>query len=189
MKLLKLSFIVTIISFLTACNLTLNPNGPRPNNPFFIATEQVTVKGITIPEGTKLEYEKHFLKKGEQGSILNEKYLTGFRLPENKTINWGGVPINAIHKFYNKDMSGYSVYANFEVAPDNETIFYKKWKEEGCDLGITVKNRDDWSFNNSNILDVEGCSVLYQRYDKDDKKQQDFLDAMYEALMDVRSQD
>jgi len=186
MKLLKSFFVILFISCLVACNFTLNPNGPRPNNPYFITTEQITIKGVVIPEGTKLKYEKHFLKKGEQGSIMNEKYLTGFELPKNKTLNWGGVPITAIHKFYNEDMSGYSVYANFEVAPGSKTIFYEKWKAEGCDLGITVKNRDNWSFDTSNILDVESCSVLYQRYFKDDKKQQDFLDAMYVSLKEVK---
>ncbi|WP_299256305.1 hypothetical protein [uncultured Aquimarina sp.] len=186
MKFLKLSFITLIISFFIACDLTLNPNGSPANNPYFITTEPITIKEIAIPEGTKLNFEKHFLKKGEQGSIMNEKYLTGFELSGGRTINWGGVPITTIYKFFNKDMSGYSVYADFEVAPNNETAFYKKWKEEGCSLDITVKNRDNWSFDTSNILDVEGCSVLYQRYFKDDKKQQDFLDAMYVALMNVK---
>ncbi|SEL49608.1 hypothetical protein SAMN04487910_2633 [Aquimarina amphilecti] len=187
MKLLKLPFIIMIVSCLTACNLTLNPNGSRPNNPYFITTEQIIVKGITVPVGTSLEYKKHFFKKGEQGSIMNEKYLTGFNLPKDKTIDWGDVPINAIHKFFNEDMSGYTVYANFEKVPSSKTTFYTKWKEEGCDLGITVKNRDDWSFNKSNILDIESCSVIYQRYNKYDEKQQDFLDVMYEALMGVRT--
>ncbi|WP_299438530.1 hypothetical protein [uncultured Aquimarina sp.] len=186
MKFLKVSLFTLLISCFAACNLTLNPNGPRPNNPYFITTETITIKEVVIPEGTTLAYEKHLLKKGEQSSIMNEKHLTGFELAEGKTIDWGGVPITAIHKFFNEEMSGYTVYADFELASANETTFYKKWKEEACDLGITVKNRDNWSFDTSNILDVESCSVLYQRYFEDDKKQQDFLDTMYTALIDVK---
>ncbi|WP_378172431.1 hypothetical protein [Aquimarina sp. SS2-1] len=185
MKFLKSSLIILITGCATACNLTLNPNGSRPNNPYFITSESIMIKEILIPKGTKLTYKKHFLKKGEQQSIMNEKYLTGFELPEGTSVNWGGVPITAIHKFFNPDMSGYTVYADFDVVPYTKTVFYIKWKEEACDLGITVKNPDNWSFDTTNILDVESCSVIYQRYFKDDKKQQDFLDAMYAALREV----
>jgi hypothetical protein len=44
--------------------------------------------------------------------------------------------------------------------------FSKQWQRCGDDLGISIKNTEDWSFNASNIADVENCSVLYQRYFK-----------------------
>lgn len=183
--LLKLSFIVLIISCFVSCDFSLNPNGPPDETPYFIINNSITIKGITIPTGTRLEYEKSFFRKKEQSSLQNEKYLTGIELPEGETISWGGVPVNRIYKFFNTEMSGYTVFPDFETKPYKETAFYAKWKEEGCRLGITVKNRDDWSFNKANITDVESCSVNYQRYFKDDKKQQDFLDKMHSSLLEV----
>ena len=91
-----------------------------------------------------------------------------------------------INKFFNSEMIGYSVYADFESLPeDKKTKFSLMW--EGCDadLGITVKNAKDWSFNKKNILHVESCSVLYQRYFKNNYEQQNFLNTMYAELMKV----
>jgi len=186
MRFLNVVVIIASLSFLS-CDFSLNPNGPPPSNdPYFITTEVSVVKEITIPIGTRLEYQKKWFKEGKQSSAMNEKYLTGIVLTEGETIDWGGVPITTIYKFFNSEMSGYSVYADFDVLPSNETsTFYELWKLEGCELGITVKDRDNWSFNKDNILDVESCSVLYQRYFKEDKRQQDFLDKMYAALQQV----
>ena len=64
------------------------------------------------------------------------------------------------------------------------TRFAQLWKSSGSkDLGVDVNNIADWSFKRSNITDVRSCGVNNQRYFKDDKKQQRFLDSLYAALM------
>ena len=63
------------------------------------------------------------------------------------------------------------------------TRFAQLWRSSGNDdLGVYIINPADWSFNPRNISDVESCGVTYQRYFKDDAKQQRFLDALYAAL-------
>ncbi len=85
-------------------------------------------------------------------------------------------------------MHGYSVYADFsKLSEDKKTKFYKLWESCSDNLGITIKNEDDWSFNKNNIADIENCSVLYQRYFKADKGQQDFLDKMLSELRKINS--
>lgn len=51
-----------------------------------------------------------------------------------------------------------------------------------------VKDLGDWSFNKTNITDVNSCSVNYQRYFKDDVHQQLFLDKMYTELNEIDSE-
>lgn len=85
-------------------------------------------------------------------------------------------------------MRGYTVYPDFgKLGENKKTKFSKIW--QGCTdgLSITVKEIDDWSFNKVNIADVESCSVLYQRYFKDDAAQQAFLDEMLKELRKVDS--
>jgi hypothetical protein len=164
-----------------------NPTGGRgPDFPYFITTGSTVVKKIVIPKGTKLTYEEHFFKEGQQNKIMNEKELTSIELPEGKTIDWGGVPVRMIVKFFNSEMQRFSVYADFNKLSNNKkTKFSELW--ESCDdvLGITVKDIDDWSFNISNIADVESCSVNNQRYFGEDVKQQQFLDELYNELKNV----
>jgi hypothetical protein len=102
-----------------------NPNGSRaPDYPYFITTEPLTVKKIGVPKGTKLTYEEHFFKEGQQDRIMNEQRLTGIELPKGKTINWGGVPVYMITKFFNPEMKGYSVSADFsQLSDDKKTMF------------------------------------------------------------------
>ena len=108
--------------------------------------------------------------------------------PTDITIDWGGVPVTVIHRFFNTEMRGYSVYADFnKLAIDKKTKFSKLWESCSSDLAITVNNLDDWSFNTKNISDVTSCSVLYQRYFKDDKKQQNYLDDIYTELQKISS--
>ena len=158
-----------------------------PDYPYFITTEEMTVKNITIPKGTKLTYKKRFLKKGRQYKIMNEKKLTEIQLPEGETINWCGVPVYFIAKFYNSKMSGYSVYPDFsKLSDDKKTNFSELWKSCNNNLGVLVKNADDWSFNVNNIEDVSDCGVLYQRYYKDDKEQQKFLDELLDEMRKLK---
>ena len=110
-----------------------NPTGGQgPDYPYFITTESVTVKKLVVPKGTKLIYEEQFFKKGQQDKIMNEKKLTYIHLPEGKTIDWGGVPVYAITKFFNPEMMGYSVFADFSQLRDEQrTKFSELWRRCG----------------------------------------------------------
>lgn len=179
-----LSLTIGYVIFLNALSGMGNPTGGRgPDYPYFITTESVMVKHILLPKGTKLTYEEHFFKEGEQDKIMNEKKLTDIHLPEGKTIDWGGVPVSDIRKFYNNEMIGYSVTPDFNQLNDEKiTRFSEMWRNCGSDLGVLVKNADDWTFNAKNIVDISDCSVNYQRYFKDDDRQQKFLDNLYHEL-------
>ena len=161
-----------------------NPNGGRaPDYPFFITTGPVTVKKIMVPKGTKLTYEEQFFREGRQDKIMNEKKLTDIELPKGKPINWGGVPVYMITKFFNSEMKGYSVYADFSQLGDNKkTKLSEMWQSCGGQLGILVKNTDDWAFDTKNIVDISDCSVIYQRYFKEDLEQQRFLDNLLNEI-------
>ncbi|TPN84738.1 hypothetical protein [Aquimarina algicola] len=182
------SYLLGIFS-LTGCIGNMNPNGPAPPNyPYFGTTEPIAIKNIKLPKGTKLTYEKHLFKKGKQEKMMSEEKLSTIELPTGKPIDWGGVPITMIVKFFNREMRGFTVYADFsQLNDDKKTKFSQMWQSCSDDLGIAVKNTDDWSFNTKNILDVQSCSVLYQRYFKDDKNQQSFLDSLYNELQKIDS--
>ena len=83
-------------------------------------------------------------------------------------------------------MQGFTVYADFnQLTDDKQTKFSKLWESEDNQLSVDVKNIDDWSFNNTNITDIESCGVNNQRYFKNDKGQQQFLDNLYNELKNV----
>lgn len=152
-------------------------------SPFFITTEPIVVKRILLPKGTKLIYEKqYFWEKHEQKKPLNEKNIVQISFMEGTTINWGGVPITSIVKFYNSEMKGFTVYADFNKL-SKKTRFSSLWQNCNDRLAITIEDKDDWSFNKNNILDVCGCGVNYQRYFKEDENQQRYLDDLYNELM------
>lgn len=174
------------VALLTGCIGNMNPTGgnSRPDYPYFVTTKPLVVKKIPVPVGTTLVYEESWFKKGKQNKMLSESKLTAIRLPIGATMNWGGVPITSIVQFFNSEMRGFSVYADFDkLNKEQQNRFTDMWQSCDDNLGITIKNRDDWSFNPKNIADVESCSVLYQRYFKDNKQQQDFLDEMYVEMM------
>lgn len=158
------------------------------DSPYFITTSPIVLHHILVPQGTKITYaNRYFWQKKEQNRMLNEKYITEISLPEGSRVEWGGVPITSIIKFYNPDMKGYSVYADFDrLHKDNETQFAKLWQGCSDNLSITVTDTDDWSFNKNNIVDIESCSVNFQRYFKEDLKQQNFLDSLHDAMMQVK---
>jgi len=187
MNLFKFSFFLLSLFTLAGCIGSFNPNGsPPPDYPFFETTKPRIIKKISVPIGTKLIYDEHFLKKGKQDKIMSEETLHTIEFPEGKPINWAGVPVSTIVKFYNSEMCGYTVYAKFEQLDSNkETKFSKLWQTCSDDLGVTVKNADDWSFNTKNISDIESCSVIYQRYFKEDTNQQLFLDSLYGELIKI----
>jgi hypothetical protein len=151
--------------------------------PFFVTTKPIIVKNILLPEGTKIIYQRqHFWENYKQEEPLEEKYIMQISFKEGTTINWGGVPITSIVRFYNSKMKGFAVYADFGKL-NEKNRFTDLW--QNCDdaLGITVEDTNDWSFNKRNILDVESCGVNYQRYFKEDVNQQKFLDQLYNELI------
>ncbi|RZK64197.1 MAG: hypothetical protein EOO85_30095 [Pedobacter sp.] len=122
--------------------------------------------------------------RNDVNKMMSEDKLTDIRLPEGATIDWGGVPVNWISQFFNSEMRGFTVYADFDKLDSNQVNrFVDMWQSCSDGLGITIKNADDWSFNPNNIADVESCSVNYQRYFKDNKQMQAFLDEMYTEMM------
>lgn len=157
-------------------------------SPYFVTTKPIIIKNILLPKGTKITYEKrYFWEKYEQKKLLNKKDITKISFKEGTTINWGGVPITSIFKFFNSKMKGFTVYADFNRLNKNKaTQFSILWQSCNDNLGVTVINTNDWSFNKKNISDIQSCSVNYQRYFKEDVKQQMFLDNLYSELMKTR---
>lgn len=189
MKFLKIFPFLLSLFFLTGCIGNMSSGQTFGQNyPYFITKEPLKIKKIVVPTGTKLIYETGYSKEGEQDKMMSEELLTTIELPAGKTIDWGGVPVTSIDKFFNSEMCGFSVYADFkQLSNDKKTKFSELWQSCNDDLGITVKNIDDWSFNKNNILDIESCGVNYQRYFKENAKQQKFLDNMYSELMKINS--
>jgi hypothetical protein len=174
------------VTLFMGCVGNMNPTGgnSRPNYPYFVTTKPLIVKKIAVPIGTTLVYKESFWKKGKQDKMLSESKLTAIRLPVGVTINWGGVPITSIVQFFNSEMRGFNLSADFhKLTKEQHNRFTDMWQSCDDNLGIAIKNRDDWSFNPDNIADVQSCSVLYQRYFKDNQEQQRFLDEMYVEMM------
>jgi hypothetical protein len=183
MKFFKLPLL--FVALLAGCVGSMNPTGgnSRPDYPYFVTTKPLVVKKIPVPVGTTLVYEESWFKKGKQDKMLSESKLTAINLPEGETILWGGVPVTRIAQFFNSKMRGFNVSADFsKLTKAQQNRFTEMWQSCDDNLGIAIKNRDDWSFNLDNIVDVQSCSVLYQRYFKNNKEQQRFLDEMYREL-------
>ncbi|UUM26842.1 hypothetical protein NQU59_14305 [Acinetobacter colistiniresistens] len=182
---------ITLALTLTGCIGNMNPTGGNssPNYPYYVTQQPMLVKKIYVPAGTTLVYEEQYFKQGRQPEIMSENKLTDIRLPIGQSIDWGGVPVTMISQFFNSAMRGYSVHADFKKLDANKrTRFSQLWQRCNDDLGISIKDRKDWSFNKANIADVQSCSGLYQRYFKNIQEQQQFLDLMYSELMKVNDQ-
>lgn len=182
---MKKIIVLLMIFMLTGCVGSMNPTGGHyvPDYPYFITHSPMTVKNINIPTGTKLIYDEQRFRKGKQNQPLAEYRLKEIEFPENSHILWGGVPIRSILKYFNSEMTGYTVYADFsKLTSQDATRFARLW--QSCDhrLGIDIKNPQDWSFNKANITDINDCSVRYQRYFKNDLEQQQFLNDLYAEL-------
>lgn len=160
-----------------------------PNDsPYVITNKPLIIKNLAIPIGAKITYKKrYFWEKNEQKKLPNEKNITEISFKEGQTLDWGGVPITSIKMFYNSEMRGYSVSADFNsLDKNNETPFSKLWQSCDANLDITVENINDWSFNKRNILDIASCGVNCQRHFKLDLNQQVFLDNLYNELLKTR---
>lgn len=156
--------------------------------PYYITTQPLVVKNISLPKGSKITYkERFFWEKGKQNKLLNEDDIIQISFIEGITIDWGGIPITSIVKFYNHEMKGFSVYADFgKLDIKKKTQFSTLWQNCSDDLGITIENTNDWSFNKKNILDIQSCGVSYQRYFKEDAEQQRFLDSLFSELKKIK---
>ena len=119
---LRIIFTIFLLSNLGACVGSMNPTGGngRPDYPYYITTQPIIVKNIAVPTGTTLEYEQQHFKSGQQDSLLNEKKLIGIRFPTDQSMNWAGVPIGYINKYFNSEMKGFSVYARFNQLTRNK---------------------------------------------------------------------
>lgn len=190
MKFLYTCFLIPSIALLSGCIGNMNPAGGngRPNYPYFVTTQPMIIKKINIPTGTILTYDKQSFKTGRQNHLMNENKLQSISMPSGQTMIWGGVPVSSIDKFFNSQMRGYNVQAQFKQLPVSQsTRVSKLWQSCNDRIGITIKNNNDWSFNLNNIVDVQSCSVLYQRYFKHDTEQQQFLDQLYLELKKIGS--
>lgn len=154
-------------------------------SPFFMTIEPIVIKNILLPKGTKITYKKqYFWEKNEQKKLLDEKNILSISFKE--VISWGGVPITSINKFFNPDMIGYSVYADFTKLDKNkETEFSNLWQSCNKALAIKVKDINDWSFNKENILDTQGCG-RNNRHFNEDLAQQSFLNNLHAELMKIK---
>ena len=156
--------------------------------PYYITTEPLVVKNISLPTGTKITYKKgYFWQRGQQRKPRDEKDIFEINLLGEKTVDWGGIPVTSFAKFYNESMKGFSVYPDFEkLDTTKQTEFSRLWQRCSDDLGVSVENLDDWSFNKQNILDIESCGMT-QRYFKEDLEQQAFLDSLFIELRKVEN--
>lgn len=177
--------IVGFLFYLQALSSAYSLHKPD-KRPYYITTEPLVVKNITLPKGTKITYEKrHFWERRERSKPGNEQDISQITLLGGTTIDWGGMPITSITKFYNSSMKGFAVYADFEKLDSAKgTEFSRLWQRADENLGVTVVNTADWSFNKENILDVESCG-MFQRYYKEDVEQQAFLDSVFSELKKI----
>lgn len=83
MKVYKFSSLFVVLFLLTGCIGNMNPTGENSttNYPYFIITETIVVKNILMPTGTKLVYEEHFFKKGQQNKMLCKGNLKTIKFP------------------------------------------------------------------------------------------------------------
>jgi len=160
---LKLSILSFSALFLTGCIGCYNPTGcNRDDSPYFYTTQITQAKGVIVPVGTKLVYKSQKSKqKNEQTAPLKEENITSIKLAKDTTILWGGMPTNHLLQFANSQMQGFTVYRVPEVPVAYSNQFLKLWKECDNDLDISIKNKNDWSFNPENMK-IIGCGVNYQ---------------------------
>lgn len=162
-RVFKLSILSFPVLLLSGCIGCYNPTGcNRDDSPYFYTTQITQVKGVTVPVGTKLVYKSQKSKqKDEQTAPLKEEHITGIKLPKDSAILWGGMPTNHLLQFANSEMQGFTVYRAQGVPAVYSNQFLKLWKECDSDLDVSIKNKNDWSFNPSNMK-IIGCGINYQ---------------------------
>lgn len=162
-RILKLSILSCPLLLLSGCIGCYNPTGcNRDDSPYFYTTQITQVKGVAVPVGTKLVYKSQKSKqKDEQTAPLKEEHITGIKLPKDTAILWGGMPTNHLLQFANPEMQGFTAYQAQEAPTVYSNQFLKLWKECDSDLDISIKNKNDWSFNPANMK-IIGCGINYQ---------------------------
>ncbi|WP_459659959.1 hypothetical protein ACL9Z5_002336 [Acinetobacter calcoaceticus] len=162
-SILKLSVLSFLVLFLSGCIGCYNPTGcNRDDSPYFYTTQITQAKGVTVPVGTKLVYKSQKSKqKNEQTAPLKEENITSIKLPKDTAILWGGMPTNHLLQFANSEMQGFTAYRAQEAPAVYSNQFLKLWKECDSDLDISIKNKNDWSFNPANMK-IIGCGINYQ---------------------------
>ncbi|KKC44184.1 hypothetical protein [Acinetobacter sp. V2] len=162
-RVFKLSILSFPVLLLSGCIGCYNPTGcTRDDSPYFYTKQITQVKGVTVPVGTKLVYKSQNPKqKDEQTAPLKEEHITGIKLPKDSAILWGGMPTNHLLQFANSQMQGFTAYRAQEAPAVYSNQFLKLWKECDSDLNISIKNKNDWSFNPSNMK-IIGCGINYQ---------------------------
>ncbi|OBA12800.1 hypothetical protein A9988_06890 [Acinetobacter calcoaceticus] len=162
-RVFKLSILSCPILLLSGCIGCYNPTGcNRDDSPYFYTTQITQVKGVTVPVGTKLVYKSQKSKqKDEQTAPLKEEHITGIKLPKDSAMLWGGMPTNHLLQFTNSEMQGFTAYRAQEAPTVYSNQFLKLWKECDSDLDISIKNKNDWSFNPANMK-IIGCGINYQ---------------------------
>lgn len=162
-RIFKLSILSFPVLLLSGCIGCYNPTGcTRDDSPYFYTKQITQVKGVTVPVGTKLVYKSQKPKqKDEQTAPLKEEHITGIKLPKDSAMLWGGMPTNHLLQFANSQMQGFTTYRAQEAPAANSNQFLKLWKECDSDLDISIKNKNDWSFNPSNMK-IIGCGINYQ---------------------------
>lgn len=162
-RIFKLSIFSFPVLLLSGCIGCYNPTGcNRDTSPYFYTKQITQVKGVTVPVGTKLVYKSQKSKqKDEQTAPLKEEHITGIKLPKDSAMLWGGMPTNHLLQFANSEMQGFTAYRAQEAPAVYSNQFLKLWKECDSDLDISIKNKNDWSFNPANMK-IIGCGINYQ---------------------------
>ncbi|MDA3559545.1 hypothetical protein MKL42_18980 [Acinetobacter sp. AOR15_HL] len=162
-RIVRLSVLSFPVLFLSGCIGCYNPTGcNRDDSPYFYTTQITQAKGVTVPVGTKLVYKSQKSKqKNEQTAPLKEENITGIKLPKDSAMLWGGMPTNHLLQFANSEMQGFTAYRAQEAPTVYSNQFLKLWKECDSDLDISIKNKNDWSFNPANMK-IIGCGINYQ---------------------------
>ncbi|AMO41110.1 hypothetical protein BE1S18E01_21400 [Acinetobacter sp. BEC1-S18-ESBL-01] len=162
-RVFKLSILSFLVLLLSGCIGCYNPTGcNRDTSPYFYTKQITQVKGVTVPVGTKLVYKSQKSKqKNEQTAPLKEEHITGIKLPKDSAMLWGGMPTNHLLQFTNSEMQGFTAYRAQEAPTVYSNQFLKLWKECDSDLDISIKNKNDWSFNPANMK-IIGCGINYQ---------------------------
>lgn len=162
-RIFKLSILSFPVLLLSGCIGCYNPTGcTRDDSPYFYTKQITQVKGVTVPVGTKLVYKSQKSKqKDEQTAPLKEEHITGIKLPKDSAMLWGGMPTNHLLQFANSQMQGFTAYRAQGAPAVYSNQFLKLWKECDSDLDVSIKNKNDWSFNPANMK-IIGCGINYQ---------------------------
>lgn len=61
--------------------------------------------------------------------MSHENNLKTIKFPIDEPVYWGGVPVSPISKFFNSEMRGFSVYADFsKFRNEKQTKFSQLWQ-------------------------------------------------------------